>query len=288
MKLLITGASGQLGTDLVQHFRHRQIEVIALTSADVDFLLPECLHDVIAAVRPDWVINCAAYTQVDKAESEPDLAWRINAEAVGTIARAIHSCGGRMLQVSTDFVFDGSKTTPYVETDQPAPINVYGQTKYEGELLAQQYCDDVIILRSAWIFGASGRNFVKTILRLAGQRDTVAVVNDQQGTPSWTRNIAEAIDGLIAAAEPGIYHFANTGVTSWYGFAALTIETATAMGLLGTSCKVEPVTTLEYPTAARRPAYSALATGKISPLYPGTIPTWEAALEAMLVELKNA
>ncbi len=287
MKLLITGASGQLGTDLVQHFGRKQVEVVALTSADVNFLHLQRLHDVIAAVRPDWVINCAAYTQVDKAESEPDLAWRINAEAVGAIARAARSSGGRMLQISTDFVFDGSKTSPYVETDQPAPINVYGQTKYQGEQLAQQYCDDVIILRSAWVFGASGRNFVKTILRLAGQRDSVAVVNDQQGTPSWTRNIAEAIDGLITAAEPGIYHFANTGITSWYGLAAMTVEKAIAMGLLSTSCKVEPISTRDYPTAARRPAFSALSTGKISSLYQGTIPTWEAALEAMLAEVKN-
>ena len=284
MKLLVTGVTGQLGSDLVATLKGQDHEVIAADEERMNFLQPQQAAAMVRAEQPDWVINCAAYTQVDKAESEPEAAFTINRDAPAQLARAVADYGGRFLQVSTDFVFDGSQSRPYTEEDAPNPLGVYGQSKLEGERAVLDALPDAVILRTAWVYGVHGHNFVKTMLRLAGEGKPLRVVSDQVGTPTWTRDIVMAITALLEQQAAGTFHFTAAGETSWQGFANAIFEEAVAAGIALKTTRAEPIPTSEYPTAATRPAYSVLDTDKIGPYLPVPIPGWRDSLKKMLQE----
>lgn len=286
MKVLVTGAGGQLGRELVLLLERSGMDTIALTRNELDLTAAaDSIAGAIAAHQADWVVNCAAYTQVDKAESEPELAHAVNRDAAAAIAEGVRRSGGRMLQVSTDFVFGGDKGSPYREDDTPAPLGVYGQSKYAGEQAVLEVLPQALLLRTAWVYGSHGHNFVKTILRVAGEREELRVVDDQIGTPAWSRDIVAAMLALMRADAGGIYHFTNEGVASWYDFALAVLELGAAHGISIKARSVLPIPTVDYPTPARRPAYSVLSKEKIRPLLPGRIPHWRSSLRNMLKEL---
>ena len=284
MKLLVTGATGQLGSELARELGQLGHEVYAPDLDELDLLEPAAVAATIRARQWDWVINCAAYTAVDQAESEAEQAFIINRDSPGEMARAVADYGGRMLQVSTDFIFDGASTRPYTETDTPNPLGVYGRSKLAGEQAVQRELPDAVIVRTAWVYGVHGHNFVKTMLRLATAGTPLRVVSDQRGTPTWTRDIVAAIVALVGQQASGVFHFTAAGETSWHGFASAILEEAADAGFKIRTEKVEPIATTDYPTPATRPAYSVLNTDKISACLPFTIPAWRDSLKKMLQE----
>ncbi len=284
MKVLVTGTTGQLGSEVAARFRQLGREVVAADRRVLDFLQPAQAAAVIRTQQPDWVINCAAYTQVDKAESEPEQAFIINRDTPAQLAQAVAEYGGRLLQLSTDFVFDGTQTRPYVEDDATHPLGVYGRSKLEGEQAVQRALPNAVIVRTAWVYGVHGHNFVKTMLRLATAGTPLRVVSDQRGTPTWTRDIVAAIVALVDQQASGVFHFTAAGETSWHGFASAILEEAANAGFTIKTRKIEPIATTDYPTPATRPAYSVLNTDKISACLPFTIPAWRDSLKNMLQE----
>lgn len=254
MKALITGANGQLGKALAASAPDGWA-VVALDRAALDLADAGAISRAIATHQPDLVFNAAAYTAVDRAESEPELALAINAMAPGLLAAALTGCGGRLVHVSTDFVFDGSSGRGYRPHDERNPLSVYGSTKAAGEDAAG---DDAIIVRTSWVYAAGHANFVRTMLRLMRERDEVRVVADQIGSPTWAPGLAATLWGLAAADRPGIYHHHDAGVASWYDFAVAIAEEALALGLLNRLPRIVPITTADYPTPATRPAFSVL------------------------------
>ena len=284
MKVLVTGVTGQLGSEVAARFRQLGHEVIAADRHVLDFLQPAQAAAVIRARQPDWVINCAAYTQVDRAESEPEQAFTVNRDTPAQLAQAVAAYDGRLLQLSTDFVFDGTQTRPYVEDDATNPLGVYGRSKLEGEQAVQRELPDAVIVRTAWVYGVHGHNFVKTMLRLATAGTPLRVVSDQRGTPTWTRDIVAAIVALVDQQASGVFHFTAAGETSWHGFASAILEEAANAGFTIKTEKIEPIATTDYPTPATRPAYSVLNTDKISACLPFTIPAWRDSLKNMLQE----
>ena len=287
MKILLTGINGQLGHEL-QHTLAPLGEVVGVGRTTMDLTQPEQILQVIDAVQPDLIVNPAAYTAVDRAETETELAHAINAIAPQTIAQAAQKLQVPLIHVSTDYVFDGQKNTPYTEVDPPNPLGAYGRTKLAGEEAVRQNGDRALILRTAWVYSAYGKgNFVKTMLRLGSQREEIRVVADQVGTPTWARNIAEAIAAIASIeTEPGTtYHFTNSGVASWYDFAVAIFEEAEAIGFPLKVQQVVPITTSEYPTPAQRPAYSVLANQKLAAIL-GCHPLhWRTSLRKMLSQL---
>ncbi len=261
-RILLLGAGGQVGREIAALAAERAVPLTALDRTGVDITNADAIDRAMEAHQPDIVINAAAYTAVDKAESEPALADLINATAPGLIARACASHGAGLIHISTDYVFDGTKTGAYVESDPIAPLGVYGASKAAGEAAVREALDHHMIVRTAWVYGAYGNNFLKTMLRLANDRDRLTIVADQRGCPTATRDIAE---GLLAAAEAlkgdaakaGTYHLAGTGVTTWFDFASEII--ARAAPLTGKQPEMAPITTADYPTPARRPANSELS-----------------------------
>lgn len=261
-RLLLFGAGGQLGREICALAQTRGAELVALDRSALDVCDPVAVARALEAHRPDAVINAAAYTAVDKAESEPERAARANAFAPGHMAERCARYRTPLIHVSTDYVFDGTKQGAYVEADPVAPLGVYGRTKAAGEAAVRAATDRHVIVRTSWVYGAYGNNFLKTMLRLAGERDRLTVVADQRGCPTATRDLAEAL--LVAAdaaakgeARFGTYHFAGTGATTWHGFASA-IVTAAARHT-GRAPEVAPITTAEYPTPARRPRNSELS-----------------------------
>jgi dTDP-4-dehydrorhamnose reductase len=287
MNVLVTGARGQLGHDVVSALRKTGTEPVAPTRAELDFMRPDSIARCIAAHRPDWIINCAAWTQVDRAESEPAGAFAVNRDAAGQLAGAAAQAGARLLHMSTDFVFDGRQSRPYTESDEPAPLSVYGRSKLEGEQAVAAALPGAIILRTAWVYGVHGHNFVKTMLRLAAGGKPLRVVDDQVGSPTWTADIAAVILRLIGADACGLFHYCNAGRTSWHGFASAILHEAAALGFNIQTRSVEPIPTAAYPTPAVRPAFSVLDTGKIARLLARPVPGWRDSLVAMLKELKT-
>jgi len=287
MRVLVTGAGGQLGSEVVGEFTRLGHEVIAPSRGELDFCHPDRVAARVGELHPDWVINCAAYTQVDRAESEAAQAFTINRDSPGRLAETVAGYGGGLLQVSTDFVFDGRQSRPYREADAPHPLGVYGRSKQEGEQVVQAALPAAIILRTAWVYGVHGRNFVKTILRQAIAGKPLRVVDDQTGAPTWARNIAAAIATLVRSGAGGLYHYTDAGSVSWYGLATAILEVATQAGFEVRTTTVEPVTTAESPTAARRPPYSVLDTHKIQSLLASPIPHWRDSLAHMLRELHS-
>jgi dTDP-4-dehydrorhamnose reductase len=286
MKVLVTGAAGQLGSQLLRALDGSGHEVIPVTRAEVDFSRPDEVGGRIAEYRADWVINCAAYTQVDRAESETELAFTVNRDSAASLARAVASAGGRLVQISTDFVFDGNQPRPYKEQDTAGPLGVYGRSKWEGEQAVREALPEACIFRTGWVYGVQGNNFVKTMLRLATERDRLRVVDDQLGTPSWTADISRALLTLLETGPTGVWHFSNEGVASWYDFAQAILQEAGRLGFPIRAGYVEPIPTQAYPTPATRPAFSVLDKQKIRARLAYPIPHWRDSLVAMLKELK--
>jgi len=285
MKILVTGAAGQLGRELVLMLEAVGEEVVGIDRQELDLSRPETVAEGIAAHGADWVIHCAAYTQVDKAEEERELAYRINRDAARAVAEGARESGARLVHVSTDFVFDGSQSHPYREEDAANPLSVYGRSKWEGEQAVREALPEAIILRTAWVYGVHGHNFVKTMLRLAAERDELRVVDDQIGTPSWTADIARAIQSLMASDVSGTWHFTNEGVASWYDFAESILGLGRELGFPLRARRVRPIPTSDFPTPAKRPPYSVLSKEKIRAVLGHHIPHWRRSLEQMLKEL---
>jgi dTDP-4-dehydrorhamnose reductase len=288
-RILLIGSNGQVGSELELLLPDSK----TLSRPAIDLAQPETLRDPIRQYRPDVIINATAYTAVDRAESEPDLAQAVNAIAPTIMAEEAQKLGAAVVHISTDYVFDGKKNTPYLETDLTHPLGVYGQTKLTGEIGVCQTCDRHVVLRTAWVYGVYGKgNFVKTMLRLGAERPQLKVVMDQVGSPTWARQIAEAIVQLLPHLEQkqfpsGIYHFTNSGVTSWYDCAIAIFEEARQLGWDLQVQEVLPITTAEYPTPAERPAYSVLACQKISSML-GVQPShWREELRRMLAQLRQ-
>jgi len=286
MKILVTGGSGQLGREVLKRLRGSTHTVIAPARAELDLLQPERIGAVIDRYRPDQVIHCAACTAVDRAESEPQTAYTVNRDASAALAKAVAQTGGRMLCMSTDFVFDGKQSRPYTEDDAPAPLGVYGRSKREAELAVLDALPQAVVLRTAWVYGAHGHNFVKTILRVAGEGKPLRVVDDQLGTPTWAADIARVIMLLIAIDARGILHYTSAGQTSWHGFATAILEEAHVLGFALRTREAVPIPTSAYPLAATRPACSVLDTGRIERLLSLSIPYWRDSLVQMLKELR--
>jgi len=263
MRVLITGAAGQLGQEL-QHTCPAALELLAFGREQLDLADSAACRAVVEEHQPDWLINAGAYTAVDRAESEPDLAQRVNAQAPAAFAAALQQTGGSLLQVSTDFVFNGEQGHPY-RSDQPCePIGVYGRTKAAGEQLASEHLapERLAILRTSWVYGPVGRNFLLTMLRLHASKaeagDPLRVVADQVGCPTSTTTLAQACWSVIERGVDGIHHCSDAGAASWYDFAVAIGELGLAAGLLTRAACVEPITTADYPTPASRPSYSLL------------------------------
>lgn len=284
MKVLITGAGGQLGRAL-QARAPASAKITAIDVADLDLTDFAAVRARILADRPDLVINAAAYTAVDKAESEETLAAAINAGAVGAIAGALAESGGRLVHVSTDFVFDGTSARAYQPHDRRNPLSAYGRTKAAGEdAAAPDALPDTLIVRTAWVYTAGGANFVRTMLRLMATRDSVSVVADQIGAPTWAPGLAATIWGLVAKKAQGTFHHCDAGVASWYDFAVAIQEEALALGLLARAVPITPITTAQYPTPARRPAFSLLDCSATRALLDDGFTHWRVNLRQMLKE----
>lgn len=287
MKGLVLGKTGQVGTCLASRLRSLE-SVTFVDRGQVDLARPETVTRAIETLRPDVVINAAAYTAVDKAEEEPDLARAVNAEAPAAMAKACATTGAWLIHYSTDYVFDGSASEPYREDDAVAPINVYGRTKLAGEEAVRQAHDRHLIFRTSWVYSNHGRNFLNTMLRLAGERDELNVVQDQVGAPTYAGSIAEATDAVLHALAArggdmddtaGTYHMTCAGRTSWYGFARAIFQAA---GL--NDIRVNPIPTSEFPTPARRPLFSVLSSDKLERVFGIRMETWEDALRKCLGE----
>jgi dTDP-4-dehydrorhamnose reductase len=290
--ILLIGSNGQVGSYLFQVLT--QIgNIIPITRKDVDLAEPESLRKVIRECQPQIIINAAAYTAVDKAQSEPQLANAINGTAPAVMAQEAERLGAYLIHISTDYVFDGNSSRPYSETDVTNPVSAYGTSKLAGEQAIQQICNRYLILRTAWVYGSLGKsNFVKTMLRLGRDREEIRVVADQIGTPTSAQNIASAIASLISLIQTntvpsltGIYHYTNSGAASWYDFAHAIFEEAQIVGFPLQIQQVIPITTPEYPTPAIRPAYSVLACQKISTLLGTYPPHWRQSLRVILKEM---
>lgn len=281
--ILLTGAWGMLGRSLREALAPCG-PVVATARLPGPATLPLDIADLSAVkecvqgVRPDWVVNAAAYTAVDRAEEEQEEAFRVNAGGPANLAAACLRTGARLLHVSTDFVFDGTKGTPYVETDPPSPLGVYARSKAEGERLVQASGVEHVILRVAWLFGPGGHNFVRTVLRLARERGELRIVDDQRGTPTFTRDAAAQARRVLEAGLTGVVHAAGAGVTSWYGFAHEVLSKA------GLQARLEPCTTTEFPRPAPRPANSALRNQVLESTIGDTMRPWQDALADYLEE----
>lgn len=289
MKILLIGSQGQVGQELCKTLPVLG-EVLAWDRRHLDLTALDQIASQVTDAAPDVIVNAAAYTAVDRAESEPELAYAINAEAPQQLAIAAAACGAPLVHISTDYVFDGQHNRPYQPTNAAHPLGVYGQSKWAGEEAVRAVSDRHAIVRTAWVYGARGRsNFVKTMLRVGAERETLNVVYDQVGCPTWSHDIAQAITALIPRLETetfGTYHFTNSGAISWYDFAVAIFEEAALLHYPLKVKQVNPITSDEYPTPAQRPAYSVLAGKKLATLLNRTAPHWRTSLRKMLGEYR--
>ncbi|MBQ8456299.1 MAG: dTDP-4-dehydrorhamnose reductase [Prevotella sp.] len=282
MNILITGCNGQLGNEMqLLESQYPQYQWYNTDVQELDISNQQAIEQFVAAHEIDGIVNCAGYTAVDKAEENEELCAMLNQHAPAYLAAAVEKRGGWMVHISTDYVFDGTHHTPYVETDEPCPNSVYGRTKLAGEQEVMQHCKRSVIIRTAWLYSTFGNNFVKTMIRLGKERPELGVIFDQIGTPTYAGDLAKAIMAVVEKGiMPGIYHFSNEGVISWYDF------TKAIHRLAGiTTCHVRPLHTVEYPTPANRPHYSVLDKTKIKTVYGIEIPYWEESLKDCIEKL---
>jgi len=258
MKVLVIGCNGQLGWEL-QRTCPDHIEMACVDFPELDICHRSRVHEYILSLSPDWVINAAAYTAVDKAEQEPEKAYDVNCCGAMHIAEAVRDIGARLVHISTDFVFDGKQGKPYTPDDIPSPESVYGKTKLDGEKAVREVLKDTtLIIRTSWLYSAHGNNFVKTMLRLMEERDSLSVVDDQVGTPTWAHGLAQVVWGSIEKELTGLFHWSDAGVASWYDFALAIQEEGLAAELLSRKALVNPIPTSGYPTPAKRPSFSVM------------------------------
>ena len=282
MKILVTGVKGQLGHDVVNELEKRGIEAIGVDIDEMDITDAVSVDKVIREATPDAVIHCAAYTAVDAAEENQELCRKVNADGPRNIARVCRELDIKLLQVSTDYVFEGTGERPWEPEDECQPKSVYGQTKYEGELAVKELMDKYFIVRIAWVFGINGKNFVKIMLNLAKTHDTIRVVNDQFGSPTYTYDLARLLVDMVLTDKYGTYHATNEGDCSWYEFACAIFEEA------GVKVNVVPVTSEEYGAKANRPFNSRMSKEKLTQMGFERLPEWRNALHRYIGELKKA
>lgn len=286
-KILVTGANGQLGSELQQLAGfYAPFQFVFTDSKELPIHDEAAVQEWFARQKPDYCINCAAYTAVDTAESEPEKAMLINGQAAGYLAKACANNGCRLLHISTDYVFDGSATAPIKETAAVRPLGSYGMSKERGEALAISFLPEVIIVRTSWIFSPYGNNFVKTMIRLMTERKELNVVSDQFGSPTYAADLAKALLEIILVLEQdknyrGIYHYANAGITSWFAFAEEIRRE------IKSDCIINPIPTAAYPTPAKRPAYSAFDTNKIRQVFGVATPDWQNALQDCIFRIRQ-
>ena len=282
-KIIVTGANGQLGKELQEVVRAGALpyEFIFFSREEFSIQDPEEVARVFSEVRPDYCINCAAYTAVDKAETEKELAFAVNGEAVSLLAAACRNIGARLIHISTDYVFDGHSAIPLKESDSTGPINIYGASKLKGEQLALQENKETLIIRTSWVYSEFGNNFVKTMMRLMREKEKINVVDDQIGSPTYAADLAGVILQIVTGGKfiPGIYHYSNEGQISWFDF-ALAIKESTL-----STCIVSPIHTAQYPTPAQRPHYSLLDKDLIRKTYGISIPGWRESLAICIARL---
>ncbi|MBD5537940.1 MAG: dTDP-4-dehydrorhamnose reductase [Lachnospiraceae bacterium] len=279
MKVLVTGVKGQLGYDVADELAKRGTEVVGVDVDEMDITDEAAVRSVILGAAPDAVIHCAAYTAVDAAEDNEEMCRRVNADGTRYIASVCKELDIKMLYISTDYVFDGQGTRPWEPDDERKPLSVYGQTKYEGELAVQNTLDKYFIVRITWTFGVNGKNFVKTMLRLAETNNRITVVNDQYGSPTATADLAVLLSDMIATEKYGIYHATNEGICTWYEFTCEIFRQA------GIDIEVVPVTTEEYNAKAKRPANSRMSKDKLDANGFKRLPSWQDALTRYLTKL---
>ena len=280
MKVLVTGVKGQLGYDVVRELEKRQIEAVGVDVEEMDITDAAQVETVIRNVNPDAVIHCAAYTAVDAAEDNEELCRRVNAQGTENVAKVCQEMDLKMMYISTDYVFDGQGTRPWEPDDERDPLNVYGQTKYEGELAVEKYVEKFFIVRIAWVFGVNGKNFIKTMLNLGKTHDKLTVVNDQTGSPTYTYDLARLLADMIQTDKYGRYHATNEGICTWYEFACEIFRQA------GMDVEVAPVTSDEYPAKAKRPANSRKKKKKLDENGFERLPSWHDALKRYLKEIE--
>ena len=281
--ILITGANGQLGNEMrVLSEENKEYTYFFTDVAELDICNEQSVMDFVKANHIQVIVNCAAYTAVDKAEENIEFCTKLNADAVGYLAKAAEANQAEFIQISTDYVFDGTAHTPYRETEPTCPNSVYGSTKLAGEQNALTLCSRAMVIRTAWLYSTFGNNFVKTMIRLGKERDSLGVIFDQIGTPTYARDLARAIYAAIRQGiTPGVYHFSNEGVCSWYDFTKAIHRLADIK-----DCKVNPLHTEEYPTPAKRPHYSVLDKTKIKNTYHIEIPYWMDSLQSCIAQLE--
>ncbi len=283
----LVGNRGMLGREVESLLARERLMSVG-TDREIDITDEEAVQSFLRNSQTpiEWIINCAAYTAVDRAEEEPNTAYLINVDGPRNLARVAEEAGATLLHISTDYVFDGGKRDEYSEEDPPGPLGVYAQSKYAGELAVQASGSRHFLVRTAWLYGRDGVNFVETMLRLFGERDEVRVVNDQRGSPTWARDLAGAILAFIEkkTLPYGVYHFTNEGFTTWFEFAREILRLGKQRGLVRREVRLMPITTAEYPTRAKRPANSVLSKQKITQVLGLSIRPWQQALDEYLAE----
>lgn len=272
MKVLVTGVKGQLGYDVVKDLEKRGHQPIGVDRDEMDLMDNEAIRTFIMNLKPEAIIHCAAYTAVDKAEEEVETCYQINAESVKVISECAKELDVKLIYISTDYVFDGTKEGEYVETDLPNPINVYGASKLKGEQYVQTLLEKYYIVRISWVFGVNGNNFIKTMRRLGSERDELNIINDQVGSPTYTADLAPLLVDMMETDKYGIYHVTNEETCSWYEFANEIFKQSRI------EVKTNPITTDQYPTAAKRPMNSRMSKAKLKANGFNLLPTWQEAL----------
>ena len=289
MKILITGSNGQLGSEIRElASEYENLQCVFKDLPELDICDAEVLNTFIIDQHINAVINCAGYTAVDKAEEEALIAQKVNSEGVLNLANALKKVDGKLIHISTDYVFDGNHSQPYKESDPVSPIGVYGQTKRAGELAVLNSSIDAIVIRTSWLYSGYGNNFVKTMLRLGNKKKSILVVSDQKGTPTYAKDLAKTCLDILSDAsstnlskQGSLYHYSDEGVTSWYNFATAIMEIGNI------DCKVIPIETKDYPTQARRPMYSVLDKSKIKSDFKVTIPHWRDSLTNCIKKINH-
>ena len=276
MKILVTGVKGQLGYDVVKALESRGYQPVGVDREEMDLMNNNMIQNFIMNLKPEAIIHCAAYTAVDQAEEEVEICYQINAEAVKVMAECAKTLDIPMIYISTDYVFDGTKASEYVETDIPNPINVYGASKLKGEQYVQQLLEKFYIVRISWVFGINGNNFIKTMQRLGNEHDELNIIHDQVGSPTYTADLASLLVDMIETDQYGIYHATNEGYCSWYDFADEIFKQSQLDATL------HPITTDQYKTKAKRPLNSKMSKQKLSDYGFHRLPTWQEALKNYL------